>query len=114
MDHATPPSGHDPYFQGTDIAPAKGDVPGTPAADRRRRQFRIRSIMLVVAIVAVWMWVLLDPIIRGIVFGVLLWVASTLALVGTAMGLGLLGFGVCTTGERIIGWLRRGSSWPED
>lgn len=114
MDHATQSAGHDPYFHGADIALAKGDMPRTPAPDRRRRQFRIRSIMLVVALVAVWMWVLLDPIIRGIVIAVLLWASSTLAIVGTAMGLGLLGFGVCTTGERIIGWLRRSSSWPEE
>ena len=38
----------------------------------------------------------------------------TLAVVATAMGLGLLGFGLCTAGERAIGWLRRTARWPEE
>jgi len=118
MDQATPPAGYDPgrdpYFHGADVAPAKADVPRAHDPERRRRQFRIRSIMLVVALVAVWLWVLLDPLIGPLVLAVLAWVAGTLALVGAAMALGLLGFGLCTTGDRIIGWLRRSSSWPEE
>jgi hypothetical protein len=84
------------------------------ALQRRRRQFRIRSIMLAVALVALWMWVLLDPFIGPLMLAVLMWIGGTLAVVAAAMGLGLLGFGVCTAGERMIGWLRRASSWPED
>ena len=70
--------------------------------------------MLAVALVAVWLWVLLDPFIGALVLAVLMWIAGTLAFVATAMGLGLLGFGLCTAGERMIGWLRRAASWPED
>ena len=70
--------------------------------------------MLVVALVSVWSWVLLDPFIGPLVLAVLAWVAGTLAVVGTAMGLGLLGFVLCTAGDRFIGWLRRAGSWPED
>ncbi len=120
MDRATPPAGNDPgrdpYFHGADVGLAKSAVPSPSAHDpeRRRRQFRMRSMILVVALVAVWLWVLLDPLIGSLVIAVLAWIAGTLALVGAAMGLGLLGFGLCTTGDRIIGWLRRGSSWPDE
>jgi hypothetical protein len=118
MNRPTPPAdyvpGRDPYFHGVDVGPAKSAVPSAHDPERRRRQFRIRSIMLVVVLVAVWLWVLLDPLIGPLVLAVLAWVAGTLALVGTAMGLGLLGFGICTTGDRIIGWLRRSLSWPEE
>jgi hypothetical protein len=92
--------------------------PMTPTApgevQRRRRQFRIRSMMLAVALVAVWIWVLLDPFLGRLVLAILLWIGGTLAVVAAAMGLGLLGFGLCTAGERAIGWLRRAASWPEE
>ncbi len=70
--------------------------------------------MLVVALAAIWLWVLLDPFIGPWVLAVLTWIVGTLALVGAAMALGLLGFGLCTAGDRIIGWLRRAASWPEE
>ncbi len=70
--------------------------------------------MLAVALVATWMWVLLDPFIGRLVLAVLMWIAGTLAFVATAMVLGLLGFGLCTAGERMIGWIRRAATWPED
>ncbi len=71
-------------------------------------------MMLVVALAAIWLWVLLDPFIGPLVLAVLLWIAGTLAVVGTAMALGLLGFGLCTAGDRIVGWLRRASHWPDE
>ena len=70
--------------------------------------------MLAVALVAVWLWVLLDPFIGTLVLAVVMWIAGTVAFVAAAVGLGLLGFGLCTVGERMIGWLRRAASWPED
>jgi hypothetical protein len=48
-----------------------------------------------------------------LVIGVVIWVASILLLVGMTMGLGLLGFGLCTAGDRFIHWLWRGSRWPD-
>jgi hypothetical protein len=114
MDRATPHAGYDPYFHGADVAPAKVDVPSAHDPERRRRQFRSRSVTLAIALAAVWSWVLFDPLIGPLFLAILAWVAGTLALVGAAMGLGLLGFGLCRTGDRIIGWLRRGSGWPED
>jgi hypothetical protein len=80
----------------------------------RRRQFRIRSMMLAIALVAAWMWVLLDPFVGPLVLAIVMWVGGTLAIVAGAMGLALLGFGLCTAGERMIGWLRRAASWPEE
>ena len=70
--------------------------------------------MLAVALVAIWMWVLLDPFIGSMVLTVVMWIGVTLAVMATAMGLGLLGFGLCTAAERMIGWLRRAATWPEE
>ena len=39
---------------------------------------------------------------------------AVLGLFGAAMGLGLLGFGLCAAGDRFVGWLRRGARWPEE
>jgi uncharacterized membrane protein len=113
MDQATRLDGYDPYFDGAEVGPAKEVAPRAQDSDRRRRQFRIRSMMLVVALVAVWLWILRDPLLGQLVVGVVMWVASILLLVGMTMGLGLLGFGLCTVGDRIIHWLRRGSTWPD-
>jgi hypothetical protein len=113
MDRASQRDGYDPYFDGAEVGPAKEEPPRPQDPDRRRRQFRIRSIMLVVALVAVWLWVLRDPIFGQLVIGVVIWVASILLLVGMTMGLGLLGFGLCTAGDRFIHWLWRGSRWPD-
>jgi hypothetical protein len=71
-------------------------------------------MMLAVALVALRMWVLLDPFIGPLVLAVLMWIGGPMAVVATAMGLGLLGFGLSTAGERAIGWLRRTASWPEE
>ncbi len=71
-------------------------------------------MMLVVALVAVWLWILLDPVIGSLALQILAYYVATLVLVATAMGLGLVGFGLCTAGGRLIGWLRRRSSWPEE
>ena len=103
---------HDPYFHGVDEAPDKGNVPHANPGRRRRR--RIRSRIIVVGLAVIWFWILLDPVIGPLFLGLFMWIAGTLALVGAAMGLGLLGFGLCTTVDRFIGWLRRSASWPEE
>ena len=118
MDRAAPPVGYvpgpDPYFHGAEVGPAKSAIPGDLDPERRRRVFRMRRRLLVVVLAAVWLWVLLDPLIGSLVLGALTWIAGTLVLIGGAMGLGLLGFGLCTIGDRILGWLRRGSRWPDE
>jgi hypothetical protein len=58
--------------------------------------------------------VLLDPWVGPLVLGVVGLFGAVLGLFAAAMALGLLGFGVCKAGDRFIGWLRRGTQWPEE
>ncbi len=115
MDSVTRPGGldggHDPYFQATDVGPAK--EPGS-GGGRGRRSYRRRLGILGAVLAAVWLGVLLDPRIGPLVLGVAALFGAVIGLFGAAMGLGLLGFGVCTVGDRFVAWLRRGSRWPEE
>lgn len=119
MDPATDPAryepGRDPYFHAADVGPDKRDA-GSHAYDpaRRRRRFRTRTIVLVAALVSAWIIVLVDPDIGPMVLFALGAFGVTLGMIGAAMGLGLLGFGLCTSVDRFIGWLRRISNWPDD
>jgi hypothetical protein len=79
----------------------------------RRRRFRTRTLLLIIALMVVWMGVLLDPQVGPLVlllgaFGI------TLAVMGVAMGLGLVGFGLCSACDWAVGWLRRASEWPNE
>jgi hypothetical protein len=65
-------------------------------------------------LVVVWVGVLIDPRIGPTVHFLLAAFGAVVGLFGAAMGLGLLGFGLCTAGDRVIGWLRRGARWPEE
>ena len=60
------------------------------------------------------MGVLLDPRVGPLVLLVVGAFGITLAVMGVAMGLGLLGFGLCSTCDRIVGWLLRASRWPDE
>src|SRR5262249_23078556 len=102
----------DPYFDASDVG---SDKPSPTVGDpeRRRRQFRIRTLMLVVALAAVWMGVLLDPNIAPLVLLIVGAFGIGLAVMAAAMALGLLGFGLFAGGDRVIAWLRRGSRWPD-
>jgi len=79
-----------------------------------RRRFRIRSLMLVIALTAVWMGVLLDPHVGPLVLLLIGAFGIALAVMGVAMGLGLLGFGLCTACDQAVAWLRRASRWPNE
>ena len=118
MDTATRPAGfdaeHDPYFQATDIGPAKESAVLAPGDERRRRPFRRRMAMLGAGLAVVWLGVLVDPRIGPTVLFLLAAFGAVVGLFGAAMGLGLLGFGLCTAGDRVIGWLRRGARWPDE
>ena len=103
--------GHDPYFQQTDVGPAK-----EPASrgGRGRRAYRRRLGVFGAVLAVVWLGVLLDPNVASLVLFLLAAFGATLGLFAVAMGLGLLGFGLCTAGDRFVGWLRRGAQWPEE
>jgi hypothetical protein len=100
----------DPYFQATEVGPAK-----EPASrGEGRRTYRRRLAVLGAVLAVVWLGVLLDPSIGPMVLGVAALFGAVVGLFGAAMGLGLLGFGACTVGDRFIAWLRRGARWPDD
>lgn len=64
----------------------------TRTGDRRRWQFRIMSLMLAVALAAIWLAAMPDPafwILALVALGV---VAVVLTIFGSLMGLGWLGF----------------------
>ena len=118
MDTPARPFGHnaesDPYFQATDVAPTK--EPADPALRREhgRRSYRRRLAVLGVALALVWLGVLVDPRMGPMVLFALAAFGAVLGLFGAAMGLGLLGFGLCAAGDRFVGWLRRVARWPEE
>jgi fatty acid desaturase len=94
----------------------RGESPAPRLGDpqQRRRQFRMRTVMLVIALVAVWMGVLLDPHIGPLVLLLVGAIAIGTAVMGVAMALGLLGFGLVAAGGRLAGWLRRAARWPDE
>src|SRR5579862_1907385 len=73
MRPATRPSGSetgsDPYFQVTDVGPAKGAA--VAQVERARRRYRQRVAMLGIVLAVVWIGVLLDPGIGTLVLSAL-------------------------------------------
>lgn len=93
-----------------DVGPAKDPAAARAGSNRYRRRVGVLGALLL----AVWIGVLVDPRTGPTVLFLLGAFAAVLGLFGLLMGLGLVGFGLCTAGGRFIGWLRRGSRWPED
>jgi hypothetical protein len=63
---------------------------------------------------AVWFGVLVDPQIGLLAFYIVGAFGVALAVMIIAMGLGVLGFGIFAVGDRLTGWVRRASQWPEE
>jgi hypothetical protein len=105
--------GRDPYFHAADVGPVKSTGPRPDDPDQRRRRFRARASMLAAALAVVWVGVLLDPRVGPMVLMVLAAFGMTVGVMAAAMGLGLLGFGLFAAGDRVVGWIRRAASWPE-
>jgi hypothetical protein len=118
MDSATRPGGldggYDPDFQPTDVGPTKEPTSPASGGGRGRWVYRRRLAVLGAVLAVVWLGVLIDPRIGPVVLGVAALFGAVVGLFGAAMGLGLLGFGLCTAGDRFVGWLRRGARWPEE
>ncbi len=77
-------------------------------------RFQTSSTLLAIVLVVIWIEVLLDPQVAWLVLILLGSLGITLGLMGAAMGLGLVGFGLCTAGDRVMSWLRRSSQWPDE
>jgi hypothetical protein len=80
---------------------------------RRPRPFRLRSLSLAVAVVAVWLGVVLDPLIGPAVMGLVGGLALGVLLMLGALALCWLGFGFFALGERALAWVRHGLRRPE-
>jgi hypothetical protein len=86
----------------------------TRPGERRQRPVRTRSLILLSTLVVVWCAVLVDPQIGPLALHVVGAFGVALAVMAMAMGLGFLGFGIFAVGDRLAGWFRRASQWPEE
>ena len=80
----------------------------------RSRPFRPTRSILLITLGAVWFGLLVDPQIGPLVFHFVSAFGLGLTVMATAMGLGLLGFGIFAVGDRLAGWIRRASQWPQE
>jgi hypothetical protein len=103
----------DPYFRAQDVGVAKAAGPRADDPQWRRRQFRLRTGMSAIALVAISMGILLDPNLAPLGLMLLGAFGVGLGVLAAGMTLGILGFGLCAAGERALGWLRRAASWPD-
>jgi hypothetical protein len=94
------------------VEPLRTDRDDGP--NRRRNRYRLRSGLLAAVVAGVWLGLLVDPGFGPIVRGVLLAAGLTLGILLTALGLSWLGFGLFAAGDRVVGWVKRASRWPED
>jgi hypothetical protein len=105
----------DPYFSAAVVDPGKPSGPRVGKSERPRSwQFRTRTMMMAIVLAAVWLEVLLDAQIGPLVVFLLVGFGVTLAVMGVAMGLGLLGFGLLTAADRLLGAIRRAARWPDE
>src|SRR5689334_9982794 len=92
-------AGSDPYFQATDVGRAK--EPSRPG--QGGRAYRRRMTVLLVLLAIVWLGVLIDPQVGPMVLFVMGGFGADLGIFAAAMGLGLVGFGLCAAGDRFVG-----------
>jgi hypothetical protein len=109
------PIGPDPR-DASDSAPEGGASSVSPASEinGRRRRTRARSVLLAVALVAVWGEVLFDATVRTLVLGMGVAIGCAVGLMAAAMALGLLGFGLFALFDRASAWVVRAHRWPEE
>ena len=82
-------------------------------AARRRRQYRVRTLSLAIPVAAVWIGMMLDPILGPMVAGVLGRLAVGAGIMLGAWLLGAFGLALLAVGDRALAWVRCVSRWPE-
>ena len=117
---AFPDPWYDPDFSPRQVVGRKserGSTAGGSWNDRggRRRSGRLQTRTRVVSLVllALWLGLLLDPMVGPLILRILMAFGLTLALIVGTMGLGIMGFGLFAAGDHVIALLRQGSRWPE-
>ena len=117
---AFPDPWHDPDFSPRQIVgpkPEHGSTSGCCWHDQggrpRSRRFRVRFWVVSLVLLALWLGLLLDPMVGPLLLAVLMAIGLTLAVLVGTMGLGIMGFGLFAAGDHVIAWLRQGSRWPE-
>jgi hypothetical protein len=107
---------HDPEFS------LGGSGPGKRAREltmfrqsfNREGTARRRSSMLAIVLAAVWLVLLIDPMVGPLLLTILAMFGLALLVMAGAMGLGVMGFGLFAAGDRLIALLRHGTRWPEE
>ncbi len=80
---------------------------------RLGRQFRLRTLMVAVALAGVGTWVVLDPFSRVVALVVLVGTGCAAAAVIGSAGVAVIMVGLIALGERVAARARRGSRWPD-
>jgi hypothetical protein len=107
-------SGRIGLIMSEDKLPIVENVTERRTGNQRGRPFRSRSFLLLLTLAVVWSAVLVDPQIGPLALYVVGAFGIALAVMAAAMGLGFLGFGIFAVSDRLAGWFRRASQWPED
>ncbi len=79
----------------------------------RSRRSQVRIWVVSPVLLALWLGLLLDPMVGPLLLGVLMSFGLTLVVIMGAMGLGIMGVGLFAAGDHVIAWLRQGTRWPE-
>ncbi len=93
-----------------EFAPHSWNGPRAKSESRRSRRIGATGLSMT----AIWLVVLLDPMVRLLILGGLMAMALTPGVLVAAMALGMIGTGLFAVGDRFIAWLRRNSRWPEE
>jgi len=104
----------DPVFALEGGSSSRRKVSSSHEIDAPRRRTGAPSIVLAVALAAVWGEVLFDATVRTLILGMGVAFGCTLGLMAAAMALGLVGFGLFALFDHASGWMARASHWPDE
>ena len=91
--------------------PMGTDRDGSGESLRRRFRYRLSTLMVAIAVLAVWLGALVVPGVGDLFLGGAAVIAATLLILLLAMGLGWVGFGLFALADRALSWARRGPEW---
>ena len=117
---AFPDPWYDPDFSPRQVVGRKSEHGSTSGGSwhdqggrQRSRRFRVRTWVVSLVLLAIWLGLLLDTMVGLLILGVLMAFGLMLTLIVGTMALGIMGFGLFAAGDHVIAWLRQGTRWPE-